>query len=197
MLWWGKLINIDWQLFFEEAEAQGEKGRLQEKEDVLQVSPRNIISTYAFKNAKAMPVWQVYRDGNSGTELHFQPYQRLWYAQVTWKLKSGLISKSPVRLDHGHVRDKQYEHMWVLSCGPLFETPWTAAHQAPLSMEFSRQEYWSGLPFPLPGDLPDPGIVPAYYASLALASDNLPLHQLENPMDSTRICYYTSDIVLK
>ena len=40
----------------------------------------------------------------------------------------------------------------------LFVTPWTAAHQAPLSTEFSRQEYWSGLPLPPPGDLPDPGI---------------------------------------
>ena len=40
----------------------------------------------------------------------------------------------------------------------LFETPWTAACQAPLSMRFSRQEYWSGLPFPSPGDLPDSGI---------------------------------------
>ena len=39
-------------------------------------------------------------------------------------------------------------------------TPWTVAHQAPLSMGFSRQEYWSGLPFPSPGDLPDPGIKP-------------------------------------
>ena len=38
-----------------------------------------------------------------------------------------------------------------------FATPWTAAYQAPLSMGFSRQEYWSGLPFPSPGDLPDPG----------------------------------------
>ena len=42
----------------------------------------------------------------------------------------------------------------------LFVTLWTVAHQAPLSMEFSRQEYWSGLPFPSPGDLPDPGIEP-------------------------------------
>ena len=42
----------------------------------------------------------------------------------------------------------------------LFATPWTAAHQAPPSMRFSRQEYWSGLPFPSPGDLPDPGIEP-------------------------------------
>ena len=42
----------------------------------------------------------------------------------------------------------------------LFVTPWTVAHQAPLSMGFSRQEYLSGLPFPPPGDLPDPGIKP-------------------------------------
>ena len=41
-----------------------------------------------------------------------------------------------------------------------FATPWTVAHQAPLHMGFSRQEYWSGLPFPSPGDLPDPGIEP-------------------------------------
>ena len=42
----------------------------------------------------------------------------------------------------------------------LFVTPWTVAHQASLSIEFSRQEYWSGLPFPSPEDLPDPGIEP-------------------------------------
>ena len=42
----------------------------------------------------------------------------------------------------------------------LFATPWTAAYQAPPSMGFSRQEYWSGVPFPSPGDLPDPGIEP-------------------------------------
>ena len=42
----------------------------------------------------------------------------------------------------------------------LFATPWTVANQAPPSIEFSRQEYWSGLPCPSPGDLPDPGIEP-------------------------------------
>ena len=47
-----------------------------------------------------------------------------------------------------------------LSSVQLFVTPWTVAHQAPPSMEFSRQDYWSGLPFPSPGDLPDPGIKP-------------------------------------
>ena len=49
-----------------------------------------------------------------------------------------------------------------------FVTPWTVADQAPLSMRFSRQEYWSELPFPPPGDLPDPGIEPESSAPLAL-----------------------------
>ena len=44
----------------------------------------------------------------------------------------------------------------------LFATPWTVAYQAPQSMGFSRQEYWSGLPFPSPADLPDPGIERKY-----------------------------------
>ena len=51
----------------------------------------------------------------------------------------------------------------------LFTTLWTATHQAPLSMRFPRQEYWSGLPCPPPGDLPDPGIKPASLTSPALA----------------------------
>ena len=53
----------------------------------------------------------------------------------------------------------------------LFATPWTAAHQAPLSMGFSRQGCWSGSPFPSPGDFPDPGIQPE---SPALQADSLP-----------------------
>ena len=53
----------------------------------------------------------------------------------------------------------------------LFVTPWTVAHQIPLSMEFSRQKYWSGLPFPSPGHLPNPGIESG---SLALQADSLP-----------------------
>ena len=50
----------------------------------------------------------------------------------------------------------------------LFVTPWTVAHQAPLSLGFPRQEYWIGLPFPPPGDLPDPGIIPVSLVSPAL-----------------------------
>ena len=56
-----------------------------------------------------------------------------------------------------------------LSCVQLLATPWTAAHQAPRSMGFSRQEYWSGLLFPSPGYLPDPGIRSESLVSPALA----------------------------
>ena len=57
----------------------------------------------------------------------------------------------------------------LLSCVQLFATSWTGAHQAPLSVEFSRQECWGGLPFPPPGDLPDPGIESESLSSPALA----------------------------
>ena len=60
--------------------------------------------------------------------------------------------------------------MKSLSRVRLLATPWTVTHQAPPSMEFSRQEYWSGLPFSSPGDLPDPGIEPE---SPALQADAL------------------------
>ena len=56
----------------------------------------------------------------------------------------------------------------------LLVTLWTVACQVPLSMEFSRQEYPSGLPFLSPGDLPDPGIKPAYPVFPTLQSDSLP-----------------------
>ena len=66
----------------------------------------------------------------------------------------------------------------MLSCVWFFSTPWTVAHQAPLSMEFSRQEYWSKLPFSSPGDLPNPGIEPMSLASAAFHVDSLALsHQ--------------------
>ena len=56
-----------------------------------------------------------------------------------------------------------FSHVW------LFATPWTVTHQAPLSIEFSRQEYWSGLPCPSLGVLPDPGMKPRSLSSPALA----------------------------
>ena len=69
----------------------------------------------------------------------------------------------------------------MLSHVRLFATPWTVAHQAPPSMGFSRQEYWSGLPFPSPGDLPDPGIEPR---SPSLQADALPSEPPGKPAEA-------------
>ena len=71
------------------------------------------------------------------------------------------------------LRPPRYEKVKVkpLSCVRLFATPWTVAYQAPPAKEFSRQEYWSGLLFPSPGDLPNPGNNPK---SPALQADALP-----------------------
>ena len=66
----------------------------------------------------------------------------------------------------------------LLSCVRLFAIPWTVIYQASLSMGFSRQEYWSGLPFPSLGDLPDPGIEPR---SPTLQADALPLSHQGSP----------------
>ena len=64
-----------------------------------------------------------------------------------------------------------YSEVKLLTRVRLFATPWAIAYQAPLSMGFSRREYWSGLPFPSPGDLPNPGVEPR---SPALQADTLP-----------------------
>ena len=67
----------------------------------------------------------------------------------------------------------------MLSHIQLFVTPWTITQQVPLSMEFSRQKYWSRLPFPSPGDLPNPGT--ASLVTPAWQADSLPLHHLGSP----------------
>ena len=77
------------------------------------------------------------------------------------------------------VKVKSLSHVW------LFVTPWTAAYQAPPSMGFSRQEYWSGLPFPSPGDLPNPGIEPG---SPALQTDTLPSEPPGKPRLGYNFC---------
>ena len=79
-----------------------------------------------------------------------------------------------------------------LSRVQLFVTPWTVAHQAPPSMGFSRQEYWSGLPFPSPGDLRDPGIQPR---SPTLQADTLTSEPPGEPFIG--IWVSNSEIILK
>ena len=78
-----------------------------------------------------------------------------------------------------HVRFLKYKRMKVksLSLVRVFVTTWTVARQAPLSIGFSRQEHWSGLPFPSPGDLPDPGFEPGPPALQADALPSEPLHR--------------------
>ena len=76
------------------------------------------------------------------------------------------------------VKVKLLSHVW------LFVTPWTVAYQAPPSMRFSRQECWSGLPFPSSGDLPDPGIEPR---SPAFQADSLPTELWGKPVFLTKI----------
>ena len=71
----------------------------------------------------------------------------------------------------------------------LFGTPWTVAYQAPPFMGFSSQEYWSGLPFPSPGDLPDPGIEPG---SPAFQADAL----TSEPPGKPRACQVLGQIIL-
>ena len=72
-------------------------------------------------------------------------------------------------------------HAQLLSQVQLFGTPWTTTCQAPLSMEFSRQEYGSGLPFIPPGGLPNPGMERTSPVSPALQADSLPMSRLGSP----------------
>ena len=77
-----------------------------------------------------------------GSSLNITHYMRKEEKPLDWSTKGW------------KVKVKSLSRVW------LFATPWTVAHQPPLSMEFFRQEYWSGLLFPSPGDLPNPGIEP-------------------------------------
>ena len=79
----------------------------------------------------------------------------------------------------------------MLSHVLLFAAPWTVTHQAPLSMEFSRQEYWSGLPFHTPQDLPDTGIEHAHFLHSYL------LHLLHLQLDSLPLCHPGSPYLVR
>ena len=88
-------------------------------------------------------------------------------------------------------------HAQLFSRVQLFVTPWTVACQVPLSMEFFRQEYWSGLPFPPSGDLPNPGIEPVSLVSPALAggcftTEPTEKHSLTTGREISSICVAVS-----
>ena len=84
---------------------------------------------------------------------------------------------SPHRTVKTHMMWMPFSHSVVSNS----VTPWTAGLQAPLSLEFSRQEYWSGLPFPSPGYLPNPGSESSFPVSPALKVDSLPTEPMGKP----------------
>ena len=83
-----------------------------------------------------------------------------------WNLKPKMLQYSLIQFTDSNLIET---HLCSLSCVQLFAVPWTIARQAPLSMEFYRQEYLSGVPLPTPRDHPDPGIKSTCLASAALA----------------------------
>ena len=105
---------------------------------------------------------------------------------ISWVVREGQSRRLSEWMGAGvtRVRRTGLVCLWVLnrfSCIRLFATLWTLARQAPLSMGFSRQEYCSGLPWPPPGELPNPGITPASPGTLALQVDSLPLSHPGSP----------------
>ena len=110
---------------------------------------------------------------------------------ISWRRQAHCRVLEEPRAEGGHRKTEKCRvstgAAQVLICIQLFETPWTVAPQAPLSMGFSRQEYWSGLPFPPPGDLPDPG---TELTSPALKADSLLLSHLCAPISSYILFLY-------
>ena len=104
----------------------------------------------------------------------FIPWQTLWMAALCHPLS--------LTSHHAYVCAHVCVHACALSCVRLCVIPWTVACGAPLSMGFSRQEYCSGLPFPPPGDLSDPGIEPTSPVSPSLAGGFFTLHFPQNSL---------------
>ena len=97
-------------------------------------------------------------------------YCQLWFSNVLWNVRCEVNIRRALGAPHCRFPGFLWSEVKSFSSVWPFTSPWTVAHKAPPSMEFSRQEYWSGLPFPSPGDLPNPGIEPR---SPALQADAL------------------------
>ena len=98
--------------------------------------------------------------------------QSMGLQRVGRDLVTKQTNKSPIPISLTQLLQYwEIPHVYTLFYTVTLMTPWTAGHQAPLSMDFSRQEYWSGLPLPSRGDLPDPGIE---HRSPTLQADSLP-----------------------
>ena len=103
-------------------------------------------------NAPSVYIWLTSRPWNNPP---WEGWGRImWFYIAPYIAPKNLL----VRKIYTYYIDRRCVHTQLVSRVWLSATPWTVACQAPLSMEFSRQEYWSGLPFSIPGDLSDPGI---------------------------------------
>ena len=127
---------------------------------ILQGAQEEYLQDLAPKGPQPLPTV-------SPEELRMWKYRIL--AQIAEIYIKGMVSVSSDSRLFPHIEKCLLFCYLVPKWYPTFVTPWTVAHQASLSMEFSRQEYWSRLPFPSPWDLPDPGIELASPLSPALA----------------------------
>ena len=122
---------------------------------------------------------------------------RLLKCSVGVKSQIGQDSKMTSSPFSHKISDRWHECMLShFSCVQLFVTTWTAARQAPLSMEFSGQDYWSGLPRPPPGDLPNPGIKPVSLTSPALAAGFLTTSATREAQWTSHLSPINKDICL-
>ena len=132
---------------------------------LLECNVRRIV--YLMTSLQNSPNPRVYKEQNDWIII------KLWSRQGGDNYNSNIIFMLSIRKkSSGHLL-LEGASVCVHSRVWLFATPWTVAHQTPLSMGFSRKEHWSRLPFSSPGDLPEPGIKPASPVSHALAGRSL------------------------
>ena len=160
------------------------------------------ISTYVSRTAFWVPQMGRYlKVRSSRTCLGQSPWRGSWGSSLldSWMITSTVTPESLLLAKKQREKKKDFFYWCAcvpssFSCVQLFATPWIllVACQAPLSMGFSKQEYWSGLPCPSPGDLLNPGIEPRFPVSSALQADSLPPSHWGNPPPSfTDIWLYT------
>ena len=141
-------------------------------------------------------IWATREAHKRGNVSILRNEQRIW-RDNTQKIKYKWLSSKNTKKYYPLQKKKKWSEVKSLSHVRLFATPWTVAYQAPPAMGFSRQEYWSGLLFPSPGDLPNPGIKPGSPALQAsqgrrqnfLTGSEMGVMERDNRWPFCRTCY--------